>query len=600
MSRRNPFSSSSDADEPIGNPFVTVSASRSRNPFDDDDDDEDDLNPSNLAQTSAVAKDPFGLDKAKCETAVEDATASASLDFAARSIRDKIANTAAVVAESQAIATAPIATLNEDADDRTRFSSSRAAHPPGDEPGPSSSQDDAPLNTSSHSSQSQSSKLASTAAITAPHGSKSSPFAQVSDDMDLEVELEAHPQPTDQGTTRDVNDSISGILDEIVDLEEENSRREQQHRTRNVFDSDPPSPIKPEPAHTPTTGRVSTEAQPRGRQQQAFDAELEMTRLVKGRSLDLMRLRSIQAKLALLDKAVACKQGKVILQLVLYLERSLSLRKMAHILAARPLAWRRYCQHLRARQSWQKLQQLYALAPSGSFDSCQLQAMLACTQRRAWQWPDGTLPPFYNKAIVDFSKLLAFQAQVDAEDAEKEFRDPTFQAFPKRQPLQGSSLDTTLYYITLYHCKKVADSAVLDFIQNHNVHSSQAHHVVTRALIRKHAFEALRDFHSKKSMFGATKLAPKIKPHLLCQFLHASRAPAAACGPYVEAIGDVETRYKHAAQLKCHSLAIQALIDLKDGERLRQYGLQKDVQQDAGLQARIYSALRNDAIAWKS
>jgi hypothetical protein len=45
---------------------------------------------------------------------------------------------------------------------------------------------------------------------------------------------------------------------------------------------------------------------------------------------------------------------------------------------------------------------------------------------------------------------------------------------------------------------------------------------------------------------------------------------------------------------------VQALIDLKDGARLRKYGLMPTVHQDAGLQARIYSALRNTSINWTS
>ena len=39
------------------------------------------------------------------------------------------------------------------------------------------------------------------------------------------------------------------------------------------------------------------------------------------------------------------------------------------------------------------------------------------------------------------------------------------QAFPKKQSLYGSSLDTSLYYHTLYHYKATGDSSLSSLVQ---------------------------------------------------------------------------------------------------------------------------------------
>eukprot|EP00045_Choanoeca_perplexa_P016136 m.213757 g.213757 ORF g.213757 m.213757 type:complete len:571 (+) comp17179_c0_seq2:176-1888(+) len=570
MSRRNPFHSSSESEELTGNPFETPSVSKHRNPFDDDDDDD-----ANTAFGSGV-DDPFGLSpkpKAEATTtkhtrvdtmptqsaAIPSATTSASntsssTGFAAVSIRDKIAQNTPSPTASPLTNAKPIKPVER--------SMQPASHPT--------------LNAE---------------LVLDDTPSHNSPFRQVSD-----AGLTAEPVVQRRGRSPDERgDSISEAL-ETVALEEPTAPR-----VANLFDSNPssPSPFQ----HTqqrmtaPMTHTVAT-----AQRRDARHASDEVVHLGQGEELDLLSFRNVKVKLALLDQACQQKHGRVILQLLLYLERSISQQQLIRILSSRPLAWKRFRLHLRQTGQWGKLLELSTAIQSTDVSTgpSQVEASIRQQAPRHWQWQEVALREFYTSQLEAFIELLRHQIQVDHEDTNQSSHNPIFQAFPKKQPLYGSSLDTSLYYHTLYHHKASSDPSLSTLIQTHGADHQQSHHVVSRALIQKHAFDLLREYHSKKSLFGSSKLAFKVKPELLCEFLQQARAPPAACGLYVEAITNAETRFTCAANLQCHSLAIQALIELKDGAKLRKYGLLPSVQKDAGLQARIYSALRNTSINWTS
>ncbi|EGD77412.1 hypothetical protein PTSG_12743 [Salpingoeca rosetta] len=108
----------------------------------------------------------------------------------------------------------------------------------------------------------------------------------------------------------------------------------------------------------------------------------------------------------------------------------------------------------------------------------------------------------------------------------------------------------------------------------------------------------LQQLFTTKSLFRSAKLAPKISPVYIVEVLTRSSAPQQELAKYLSLVKDAAVRFRLAKAAQCHDSAIDALVELRDVDGLRAYGLRDGVAGNRALTARISSLLRSDPKRW--
>lgn len=79
-----------------------------------------------------------------------------------------------------------------------------------------------------------------------------------------------------------------------------------------------------------------------------------------------------------------------------------------------------------------------------------------------------------------------------------------------------------------------------------------------------------------------------------------AQAPLEEMAKYIALLPNVEERATLAVEVKCFDLAVQALVQGRDRQRLEALKARSDVAGDRALVARIDSVLRNPTNKWRS
>ncbi|KAH8028193.1 hypothetical protein HPB51_014148 [Rhipicephalus microplus] len=278
--------------------------------------------------------------------------------------------------------------------------------------------------------------------------------------------------------------------------------------------------------------------------------------IVIGQPYFLGQHRSKEDKIALLNEAVRIQDGNAIIAVLLFLKETLKQSLFNQELMQRPRAVSHYLSHLRAVQDNSQLMDVlgmlgraedaamikYKLAVETPEAATRLRNLQSCYKSHFQS--DASLEA-QAELVREELKLLEMQLTIEEQDsrAEVEGQNILMQEFPRKAPVVGTSLITTLYYCCLYH---------YNVSNNHIASPSQMKAVFN-------------------SWLGKSKMRCCIGFDKAVEILAKAHAPPEVFERYLQMVDDSEKRLTLAKAHKCHSVVIETLVYLRDRQRLLRY-----------------------------
>ncbi|KAH6926326.1 hypothetical protein HPB50_017110 [Hyalomma asiaticum] len=308
--------------------------------------------------------------------------------------------------------------------------------------------------------------------------------------------------------------------------------------------------------------------------------------IVIGQPYFLGQHRSKEDKVALLNEAVRVQDGNAIIAVLLFLKQTLKQSLFNQELMQRPRAVSHYLSHLRAVQDNSQLMDVlgmlgraedaamikYKLAVETPEAATRLRNLQSCYKSHFQSDPSLETQA---ELVREELKLLEMQLTIEEQDsrAEMEGQNILMQEFPRKAPVVGTSLVTTLYYCCLYHYN-VPNSHIASPSQMKAVFNLTEKQFVWTALTAlaqiKH-WKEIDNLFQGKSWLGKSKMRCCIGFDKAVEILAKAHAPPEVFERYLQMVDDSEKRLTLAKAHKCHSVAIETLVYLRDRQRLLRY-----------------------------
>uniref|UniRef100_A0A6B0VBJ8 Putative golgin subfamily protein a member 5 n=1 Tax=Ixodes ricinus TaxID=34613 RepID=A0A6B0VBJ8_IXORI len=329
--------------------------------------------------------------------------------------------------------------------------------------------------------------------------------------------------------------------------------------------------------------RIGTQAPPKYSRDTSVTPEETVKNIIVGQPYYLEQHRSKESKVALLNEAIRLQDGNAITAVVLFLKRTLKPSLFNQELMQRPKAISHYVNHLRSIQDNTQLVDVlgmlgrtedaamvkYKLATEIPEAAARLRNLQSCLKSHFQSDP---LLSFQAELIKDEIKLLEMQLVIEEEDArvEKEGQNLLMREFPRKASVVGTPLVSTLYYCCMYHYNTATSN-----ISN----PSQM-----RTLFN--------------SWLGKSKMRCCIGFDKAVEVLAKAQAPPEVFERYLQLVDDTDRRLSLATQYKCHRVAIDTLVSLRDRQRLIKY--RDDLTPQSAPFVEVQHVLNNSVVKWKN
>ncbi|EEC07760.1 hypothetical protein IscW_ISCW006613 [Ixodes scapularis] len=316
--------------------------------------------------------------------------------------------------------------------------------------------------------------------------------------------------------------------------------------------------------------RIGSQAPTKYSRDTSVTPEETVKNIIVGQPYYLEQHRSKESKVALLNEAIRLQDGNAITAVVLFLKRTLKPSLFNQELMQRPKAISHYVNHLRSIQDNTQLVDVlgmlgrtedaamvkYKLATEIPEAAARLRNLQSCLKSHFQSDP---LLSFQAELIKDEIKLLEMQLVIEEEDArvEKEGQNLLMREFPRKASVVGTPLVSTLYYCCMYHYN-------------------------TTTLTEK--------------QFTWTALSA------LAQIKHWKEVDNLFQGKvferYLQLVDDTDRRLSLATQYKCHRVAIDTLVSLRDRQKLIRY--RDDLTPQSAPFVEVQHVLNNSVVKWKN
>ncbi|XP_038074329.1 spermatogenesis-defective protein 39 homolog [Patiria miniata] len=338
-----------------------------------------------------------------------------------------------------------------------------------------------------------------------------------------------------------------------------------------------------------------------------------VTRIITGEPYSLEPYRSLQDKLSLLDVAIGYHDGNAILTIVMFLRRTLSKTVFYDEMRRRPVAASQYIAFIK-KQNEQSDNVASEMGQLGRIEDAALWRYKEATEN---QVPHGQLMNlkevhslWFDKSatlatesehIKEHISLLNRQLQIEAMDerAQREGK-PPFKEFPRKFTLYFKSVITTLFYCCYYHYgePEVSVGSPLGMRQFHKLTEKQYLFTVLLSRIMLRRWLDLDGLLTSKNWRGKATMKSAVKFEQVVEILVQQNAPHDALDKYLKYIEDPESRISLAMKLTRHAVVVDALIQVKDRQRLLKY--QSKVPGGTPEARRIEDVMRNSTVKWKN
>ncbi|XP_022094600.1 spermatogenesis-defective protein 39 homolog [Acanthaster planci] len=338
-----------------------------------------------------------------------------------------------------------------------------------------------------------------------------------------------------------------------------------------------------------------------------------VTRIITGEPYSLEPYRSLQDKLSLLDAAIGYHDGNAILTIVMFLKRTLSKAVFCEEIRRRQVAASQYIAFIKKHKEKRDI----VASEMGELGRIEDAALWRYKEATENQIPHGQLMNLKEVHSLCFDKsttlateaeyikehidLLNRQLQIEAVDekAQREGRQP-FKECPRKSSILFKSVITTLFYCCYYHYgePEVSMSSPLALRQFHKLTEKQYLFTALLSRIKLRRWLDLDALLTSKNWRGKTMMKSAVKFEQVVEILVEQNAPHDALDKYLKLIEDPESRICLATKLDRHAVVVDALIQVKDRQRLLKY--QSKVPQGTPEARRIEDIMRNSTFKWKN
>ncbi|XP_046847495.1 spermatogenesis-defective protein 39 homolog isoform X2 [Xenia sp. Carnegie-2017] len=320
--------------------------------------------------------------------------------------------------------------------------------------------------------------------------------------------------------------------------------------------------------------------------------------------------RSLEEKLALLDVAIQLGDGDVLTRILLFFKKTIKPNIFVREIKRRPVAANHIVTFLKShfdhdevikllrilnrKEEAMMLEYKIALSSSSHVDS-QIQAIVTC-QRMNEISPELT---DVVAILKQHESLLKRQVQIEIKDkrTQVEGKNEIMRLHPLK-PVTSSPLMTTLRHCCFYHFGK--DDNILGPVslqKEFKLTDKQFEWTMVAARAELKKWADLDMLFTSKSWYGSNKQKSSLGFHKVVGILEKSNAPRDIIGKYLNLVDDLELRLTLSTRLKCHKIAVETIVSMKDRQRLEEY--RKQVERTNPVQSLISNYLQNSQIKWR-
>ncbi|KAJ1527851.1 hypothetical protein ONE63_007791 [Megalurothrips usitatus] len=305
--------------------------------------------------------------------------------------------------------------------------------------------------------------------------------------------------------------------------------------------------------------------------QERWDAppvELTIRHMFLGRPHSLEPYRSLSSKRALLDAAINLGDGNAILEVVLFLVRSLKKSLVHQILASSPVAAAHYARYLATRLQATELNDLLVMlgksreAAMKQYQLCcatpnvqrQIQKVKSCISSHFVQGD-----PALKRIAQNHIELLEWEQAVGA---------------MANEDLIGKSAVECLAHACRLHWNDPRDSPTNPFslAQRHGICEKQLHWTILSERAAQQAWSDIDSVFITKNWIGSgTKLKLSLPIEKVVIQLNSKGAPTEVLAKYLGFVDNQERRITLAQKLMCHKTVIDGYAALRDRQGLQGY-----------------------------
>lgn len=359
--------------------------------------------------------------------------------------------------------------------------------------------------------------------------------------------------------------------------------------------------------------RIGTQAPTKYSRDTSVTPEETVKNIIVGQPYYLEQHRSKESKVALLNEAIRLQDGNAITAVVLFLKRTLKPSLFNQELMQRPKAISHYVNHLRSIQDNTQLVDVlgmlgrtedaamvkYKLAMEIPEAAARLRNLQSCLKSHFQSDP---LLSVQAELIKDEIKLLEMQLIIEEEDlrVEKEGQNLLMREFPRKASVVGTPLVSTLYYCCMYHYN-TATSNIANPSQMRtlfNLTEKQFTWTALSALAQIKHWKEVDNLFQGKSWLGKSKMRCCIGFDKAVEVLAKAQAPPEVFERYLQLVDDTDRRLSLATQYKCHRVAIDTLVSLRDRQRLIKY--RDDLTPQSAPFVEVQHVLNNSVVKWKN
>ncbi|CAB4027392.1 spermatogenesis-defective 39 homolog isoform X2 [Paramuricea clavata] len=237
----------------------------------------------------------------------------------------------------------------------------------------------------------------------------------------------------------------------------------------------------------------------------------------------------------------------------------------------------------------------YKKAVASSNPDSQIQAINTC--QRIYE----TTPDLADMVSVlnEHQTLLKRQVKIEIKDkrTQAEGKNQIMRLHP-RKSITSLPLIETLHYCCFYHHGKDDETlGPVSLQKEFKLTDKQFEWIMIGARAKLKKWEDLDTLFTSKSWYGSNKQKSSLGFDKVVGILEKSNAPPDILSKYLTLIEDLETRLALATKLKCHKVAVETIVSMKDKQRLDEY--RKHLERTHPVQALISGYLQNSQIKWR-
>ncbi|XP_066919911.1 spermatogenesis-defective protein 39 homolog isoform X1 [Clytia hemisphaerica] len=340
-------------------------------------------------------------------------------------------------------------------------------------------------------------------------------------------------------------------------------------------------------------------------------------RMVTGKDYFLEGYKALNQKQELLSSTVRTNDGNAIINVVLFLAKTLKPSLFIRELRKQTSAFSHYAFYLRQNEEWDRLENLY-------HEMCMVEDAATVRYEQICQEETETVSKVQalqnwirdyglKQEVTDMSSyikdeisLLEKQRQIDEEDKKRFMQnantaqagstEPVIQ--PQVPKVTGRPLITTISYCARYHFDNKSSRYYPEhFKKTYQLTDKQYEWAVLPPRINLRRWNDVQELLTSTSWLKKKSESSAIGFEHVCAILHKANADAEILNKYLFLIGNADLRIKHASKFNAHHVVIETLVQTRDRDSMEAYRLK--VGQQSQYRQKINDLLNNTSIKWR-